>query len=89
MLLYFTSFALIFFLAIRMVGGALPIAILVAVIISNQLVFYITVTFIHDKYIIVECGQGYCHHCSYNLTGIDSERCPECGQRIEKLGTRL
>jgi hypothetical protein len=22
---------------------------------------------------------GYCHHCGYNLAGLASERCPECG----------
>jgi len=54
-----------------------------------NILIVLVLDFFKPKFILIECGQGYCRHCSYNLTGIDSERCPECGHRIEQLGTRI
>lgn len=28
---------------------------------------------------IIKLGPGFCQHCGYNLQGLGSERCPECG----------
>jgi hypothetical protein len=27
-------------------------------------------------------GGGTCHKCGYDLTGVDSSRCPECGTKL-------
>lgn len=32
-----------------------------------------------DARAIEAAGAGYCRHCGYDLRGIASERCPECG----------
>jgi hypothetical protein len=30
---------------------------------------------------------GYCPHCDYDVRGIASDRCPECGKRLTPEGT--
>jgi hypothetical protein len=32
---------------------------------------------------IIEYGPGHCRDCGYNLTGLTSDRCPECGRTLE------
>jgi hypothetical protein len=32
--------------------------------------------------------QGLCGHCGYNLTGLTSARCPECGTEVEAVSAR-
>lgn len=36
----------------------------------------------------VRWGRGCCSHCAYDLRGIDSCRCPECGEMIVPKGNR-
>lgn len=38
-----------------------------------------------------ETGQHdlFCPHCSYNLRGIESERCPECGRPFDRAALRV
>lgn len=32
---------------------------------------------------LIEYGPGHCQDCGYNLTGLTSARCPECGRTLE------
>lgn len=32
---------------------------------------------------LLEYGPGHCKECGYNLTGLTSSRCPECGTDVE------
>jgi len=36
-----------------------------------------------QRVILNERGKGHCYDCGYNLTGLTSERCPECGRTLE------
>lgn len=29
-------------------------------------------------------GGGTCHKCGYDITGVDSPRCPECGTKMKR-----
>lgn len=37
---------------------------------------------IGEQVTIIEYGKGYCRNCKYNLMGLTSEQCPECGRTI-------
>lgn len=31
---------------------------------------------------VAEYAAGFCRKCGYNLTGLTSDRCPECGETL-------
>jgi hypothetical protein len=37
---------------------------------------------------VAEYGAGFCGKCGYNLTGLTSERCPECGEALRDKDRR-
>jgi len=46
------------------------------------LLFIHAVTFAVVRVRMVRPGLGYCQHCNYDLRGLSSDRCPECGNPI-------
>ncbi len=43
-------------------------------------IFAISMQF--DRFQVTNYGPGYCHDCGYNLTGLASDRYPECGRKL-------
>lgn len=33
---------------------------------------------------VARCRKGFCYECSYDLTGLTEQRCPECGMPFKK-----
>ncbi len=40
-----------------------------------------------EQVAIVQWGFGHCQGCGYDLTGLTSDRCPECGRPIHQGST--
>ncbi len=51
-------------------------------ILAVMLIGYVTLMKL-QRVILNERGRGHCYDCGYNLTGLTSERCPECGRTLE------
>jgi hypothetical protein len=37
---------------------------------------------LYNKIVVAQYGPDYCQACGYNLGGLTSDRCPECGAKV-------
>ena len=55
--------------------------VMLSVVVGVIMVGSFTLWWRLDRWLVVEPVGSYCAHCAYNLAGIVSGQCPECGKQ--------
>lgn len=75
------AFLLIWFLLRK---GAFGKPVILVIMISWMLASSTLMTVL-ERVLVEKPGIGFCPQCGYNLTGLTSQRCPECGCPVKGL----
>lgn len=69
----------------RVAGGSQPVLV---GLLGAFVVLACAAMILSEDVQLLEYGLGYCRDCGYNLTGLTTDRCPECGRTIQPIERR-